>query len=138
MILVPSAAAEQVVVVYLQDAPDGSWTVRREEEAPVTLTDPGIGVRTAELRGEARRFAHLRIDGTGGTLYDGTVVTTDTEREVIAFRYDRGELARVPVAPSARVELALDPRTSWWVTFGWGALGLGWLAVAGMAWARRR
>ena len=128
--------AEQVVVVYLEGAPDGTYTARRDEGEPVPLVDPGIGVRTAELRSEPARFAHLRIQGAG-TLYDGIVATPDALHETVAFRYEGGEVARVPVAPSARVELALDPRTSWWVTFGWGALGAAWLVAAGVLGRRR-
>lgn len=109
----------------------------------ITLADPGIGVVSGGFRSEPARFMQLRLTAVGGgesfTIYDGLIVLADASNESIAFEYVRRKAARrIPVAPSARVDLALDERATWWVGFGWGALALCWVGLMGALWAFRR
>jgi hypothetical protein len=106
------------------------------------LVDPGIGVRTCAFHGPPARFLQLRlVRGTGAarrSIYDGMVVLSDQEHETVAFQYQDKEAVRIPIAPSARIELALDQRVTWWVSFGWGALALGYVGLMGILWTRGR
>lgn len=141
--VVTPAAFEQRVTVYLRGLPSGiRASVARADGAPVAMADPGLGVLAADLTGPSARFLPLRIsarDGNGSEwlLYDGLVVLSDGRHETIAFQYQDRQLLRLPLSPSARTELALDQRATWWVGFGVAAISLGWLGVVGVVWAVR-
>ncbi len=138
------APGEQQVMVYLRGLPAGSRAfVQRGEEPPVEMSDPGLGVLAARLRGPPARFLPLRLllgaQGDGRyVLYEGLVLLADQSLETVAFQYQDQQALRLPVSPSARTEVALDQRVSWWVSFGWGALALLWLGVLGVVWASRK
>ncbi|MFZ5480901.1 MAG: hypothetical protein ACOZNI_29340 [Myxococcota bacterium] len=136
-------AEEQVVRVLLKGGEPGMAVLAERPGQPaVEMTDPGIGVLAAELRGDPARFLPLRLVGRTTTgdrvLYDGTLVLADARAETVAFTYSRDYGARrIPVAPSAKVDLALDPRTSVWISFGWGGLAVAYFAVLALAQAIR-
>ena len=140
------AAPTQTVTVLLQGAQGhASYQAFHGDGESVTLFDPGLGMVMGEWTQEPRRELQLRLvtrDGGGArTIYDGLVVLPDAEQNVVAFAFDpsrdRGA-RRVPATPSARAELKLDQRATWWVGFGWGALASVWGVGMGITWALRR
>jgi hypothetical protein len=139
----PATMGEQVVRVLVKDAEAGLVVVaERPGGERVTLADPGIGLLAGELRGDPARFLPLRLlaqmGGREWVLYEGTVVLADARRETIAFTYSREYGARrIAVAPSARVDLALDPRTSLWVSYGWGGVAVAYFGALALAQAVR-
>ena len=134
---------EQIVTVIVQGA-QGNERVYIEpaDGPPIPLTDPGRGVLSADLHGSPSRFLQLRlVQGDGASrhiVYDGLIVLTDQTHETVGFVFSGGNAVRVPISPSAQVNLAVDPRVSWWMSFGWGALSLGFVALfAGLSIAQR-
>jgi hypothetical protein len=106
------------------------------------MADPGLGLLAAEFHGPPVRFLQLRLtletNGERRPIYDGMIVLADKEHERIAFQFQDREAVRLPMAPSAQTEIALDQRTTWWISFGWGALTLGWVGLMAALWARTR
>lgn len=110
------------------------------------LTDPGVGYLVGNFEGEPRRQVQLRLVARPqgrqpAEIYEGQLLLSDAEREVVAFAYDsRGSATarRIPVSPSPRVELALDPRVPWWISLGWGIVASVTVASLGVSWSRRR
>ncbi|MES2639091.1 MAG: hypothetical protein V4850_06395 [Myxococcota bacterium] len=137
------APGDQRVTVYFRGAPAGVRVqAQRGEDAPTPMADSGTGVLSADLYGPPARFLQLRLllqpqNGAAYPVYDGLVVLTDPAHETLAFQFQDQQALRLPVAPSARTEVALDQRTTWWVSFAWGALSLAWVGLLGVLWALR-
>lgn len=138
-----AAPADQRVTVYFRGAPSGVRVqAQRGDDTPTPMADSGTGVLAAELVGPPARFLQLRLllqspGGAAYPVYDGLVVLSDPTHETLAFQYQDQQVLRLPVAPSARTEVALDQRTTWWVSFAWGALSLLWVGFLGVMWALR-
>ncbi|MDP2309603.1 MAG: hypothetical protein Q8P18_26520 [Pseudomonadota bacterium] len=134
---------DQRVTVYFRGVPSGSRVqAQRGGEAPTAMVDAGIGALVVELFAPPARFLQLRLvqqdeRGAPYPVYDGLVVLSDPAHETIAFQYQDRQALRLPVSPSAGTEVSLDQRTTWWVSFGWGALSLSWLGLLGVMWALR-
>lgn len=99
------------------------------------------------FQGEPARFIQLRLsmDNQGRhQLFDGVLPLSDATREVLAFEIvgegPQAHALRVPDAPVAAPDVALDPRSAAAVRFGWGALVLVYVAsmVAAAAVATNR
>ncbi len=136
-------AASQSVTIVLQGAQDKmSVQIERPGAANVLLTDPGRGALEATLTGEPVRVMSIRLvasqNGSDRIIYDGLVILTDANREIISFVYDPIHLARrVAAGPSALIDPALDPRAGWWVGFGWSAVSLAYVSLLGLTWATK-
>ncbi len=138
-----AAEGDHLVRIHVRGLPANyELEARRGDERPIHLVDNGTGVLTGDLHGPPARFLTLELielapNGVRTSLYDGLVVLTDPAHDVVAFHYQERQLLRVPVAPSARLEIALDQRATWWVSFGWAAISAVWLGVLGVMWALR-
>lgn len=136
-------AGSQAVTIVLQGAQDKmSVQIERPGVANVLLADPGKGALEATLVGEPQRVMPIRLvatqDGNARIIYDGLVILTDADREVISFVYDPIHLARrVSAGPSALIDPALDARAGWWVGFGWSAVSLLYVSALGLMWATK-
>lgn len=141
----PTAGQGSQALVVLMKGVGSGVTIEAERAGvgTITLQDPGIGLLRGRFYGEPARFAQLKLTAVSGEnrrpIYDALVIVGDAEEEILAFAYsDDGAARRIPVAPSARVDVALDPATAQRVAFGWAAIGLGWVAITGIVWACRR
>ena len=141
------AGPTQTVTLVLQGVQAGDVVTAIDGDGRTTrLTDPGIGVLVGHIEGPPRRQMQVRMvaathNGPPREIYEGLLLLTDAEHETVAFAYDpRRELhaRRVPSTPSARTELALDQRATWWVAFGWAGIVTLWSLGLGVAWAIRR
>lgn len=134
----------QTITLYVRGVDAGtSIEAERPDVGTITLVDPAIGLLRGRFHGEPARFLQLRLTAVRADgrrpVYDGLVVVGDADEETLAFAFDPlGPAKRLPVAPSLKVDVALDPRVTWWVGFGWGALALGYVGLLGGMWAVRR
>lgn len=134
----------QAVTVVVRGL-DAGTTVEAERPGTgaITLRDPGLGYVQGTFHGEPARFMQLRLTAVRRQgrreIFDGLVVLSDTRADTVAFAYDvAGVARRVALAPPVRTDVALDPRVTWWVSAGWGALALGYVGFVGVMWALRR
>jgi hypothetical protein len=136
-------ARSQALTVYVRGA-DAQTTISasRPDLGTITLSDPGIGLVQGTFVGTPVRFTQLELLATvrGSTfpVYDGLVVLSDAREDTIAFQFDGHRARRIPIAPSARIDIALDERVNWWIAFGWGALALAWAGLLGTLWTLRQ
>jgi hypothetical protein len=135
---------EQAMVVVVRGAIAGKQVeAERVGVGKALLVDPGVGYLTATFRGEAARFAQLRLVLVGGVrqdVFDALVPLSDVDGDVFTFEVLPGPIPRAvrsAVAPSAASELAVDPGAAWNVRFGWGALALGYATALALGALRR-
>jgi hypothetical protein len=149
LLLAQLARAEptQTLTVIVQGAHAGDTLDAYLGGGPgVRLTDPGVGHLVGTFEGEPKRQVQLRLVARPqarppSEIYAGQLLLSDAEHEVVAFAYDsRGSATarRIPVSPSPRVELALDPRVPWWISLGWGLVASVGVASLGWSWSKRR
>lgn len=133
----------QEITVLMTGIQPGSRFDAKMNGQELTLTDPGIGVHLGTFKSDPKRSAHLVISDVRGQekreVYDGLVFLTDQYHESIAFRYEDAtkRAFRIPAAPSANVELALNQDFNYLIAFGWGGLSLGYLGVMALFFRRR-
>lgn len=126
----------QSITVMVSEVPV-STKIIAERVGSGSLSLEGTGTSLyGTFQGDPARFMQLRlsIENQGRhQLFDGVLPLSDAFREVLAFEIvgegPQAHALRVPDAPVAAPDVAVDPRVEEGVRFGWGALVMVYVAA---------
>jgi hypothetical protein len=126
----------QSITIMITEVPPTTKVIA-ERIGSGTLSLEGSGNSLyGTFQGDPARFIQLRLsmENQGRhQLFDGVLPLSDAFREVLAFEVvgegPQAHALRIPDAPVAAPDVAVDPRMAAGVRFGWGSLILVYVAA---------